>query len=528
MATTTIPWGDGSGDNIYLTYSASTGDQTVLVSSDANGGAARQKVITFVSSVGNISRSLTVLQESGMDYVSITWNDVCITYNDTAIAYPWVEPYIVFVDSEVERVLLANGIGDGVGIKPSDAAQVTTMRYFSDNTVIESFDELKYFTGLPANGGNMDFSKTTNLKYVTIPSQITTMPMRCFAYPATYASLERITFENDHPITFNQYAFQYDNALQAVHIKNLDNWLHNTYSSATSNPLVKARHLYLNGVLVTSIYLPDDMSTIPAYFAQGMSDITSFTIPSRVTSIGERAFEFCTGLTGNFTVPSSIQNFNGNEVLEGCSSITNLYIYSDTTDLKTVSGGASQTAMVGDGTGVLHIYGDVVNSQTDSRLDLRFKKIIIDGDYTRPARAITTPIPEQIRIGGDYTYTGGSGATQALVNASGAMLSFVEIMGVITSSYSIVYNANSIANGAIIHLGYDTVTNNALPCAPNIAAANSTRVAKIYVGNGSSASHDNAILAKYTADADWSAYASKLDTWYNYINDQDANQDYIN
>lgn len=95
MATTTIPWGDGSGDNIYLTYSASQGDQTVLVSSDANGGAARQKVITFVSTVGNISRSLTVLQESGMDLVSITWNDVCITYDDTAIAYPDTNPTYV-------------------------------------------------------------------------------------------------------------------------------------------------------------------------------------------------------------------------------------------------------------------------------------------------------------------------------------------------------------------------------------------------------------------------------------------------
>lgn len=89
MAITTIPWGDGSGDNIYLNYSASQGDQTILVSSDANNGTTfRQKVITFVSAVGNISRSLTVLQLPGRDVVSITWNDTCITYNDVAIGYP--------------------------------------------------------------------------------------------------------------------------------------------------------------------------------------------------------------------------------------------------------------------------------------------------------------------------------------------------------------------------------------------------------------------------------------------------------
>lgn len=88
MPNLTIPWGDGSGDNIYLTYDASQGDQIVLVASDANNGAARQKEITFVSAVGNISRKLTVSQESGMDLVFITYNDVCITYNDVAIGYP--------------------------------------------------------------------------------------------------------------------------------------------------------------------------------------------------------------------------------------------------------------------------------------------------------------------------------------------------------------------------------------------------------------------------------------------------------
>lgn len=63
MATTTIPWGDGSGDNIYLTYSSASGNQTVEVTSDANTGAARSKVVTFTSGVGNITKSLTVSQE---------------------------------------------------------------------------------------------------------------------------------------------------------------------------------------------------------------------------------------------------------------------------------------------------------------------------------------------------------------------------------------------------------------------------------------------------------------------------------
>lgn len=40
---------------------------------------------------------------------------------------------------------------------------------------------------------------------------------------------------------------------------------------------------------------------------------------------------------------------------------------------------------------------------------------------------------------------------------------------------------------------------------------------KIYVGDGSSAAHDDAILASYQAASGWSPYSSRLDTWYNYL-----------
>lgn len=87
-----IPWGDGSGDKIYLSLDASEGDQEVLVSSDANGGnVARSKNITFSASSGQstISRVLTVQQLAATnDLIIITRNDVYPTYNDTAVGYP--------------------------------------------------------------------------------------------------------------------------------------------------------------------------------------------------------------------------------------------------------------------------------------------------------------------------------------------------------------------------------------------------------------------------------------------------------
>lgn len=85
---TQIDWGDGSGDKITLTYSATSGNQTVLVSSNANAGAnPRSKVIKFTAVVGNtiIERTLTVTQLAGSDDLIVpTYNDIYPVYDDVA------------------------------------------------------------------------------------------------------------------------------------------------------------------------------------------------------------------------------------------------------------------------------------------------------------------------------------------------------------------------------------------------------------------------------------------------------------
>lgn len=87
--TTQVDWGDGSGDKITLTYAASEGNQTVLVSSDANAGyIERKKDIVFSVTAGGttISRTLTVVQR-GKDITIITRNDVATKVNEVAVGY---------------------------------------------------------------------------------------------------------------------------------------------------------------------------------------------------------------------------------------------------------------------------------------------------------------------------------------------------------------------------------------------------------------------------------------------------------
>ena len=263
----------------------------------------------------------------------------------------------------------------------------------------------------------------------------------------------------------------------------------------------------------------------------------SITIPSSVTSIGARAFYECTGLT-SLSIPSSVTSI-GDRAFGGCLAIKDMTIESTATIASNFVS-TTATSTCGDGTGTFHHYGSMTNA---SNFMLNFRRIIIDGDFSNTANyalryLVVNNIAtfEAMIIGGNYSAAGTSALNCRPIqgnlnpNAAGQKYSFLEIMGTITSSYCIlgVDNHQSLNDGFILHLGYDTVTNNALPCTPVIAGASFTRLAKIYVGDGSSAAHDDAILAQYTADTDWSAYSSKLDTWYNYINDPNANPDYIN
>lgn len=87
--TTQVSWNDGTGDKIYLSYSASEGNQTVTITSDAHTGYVnRTKDITFSATAGGttITRTLTVVQ-SGKNITIITRNDTAMTQNDVAVGY---------------------------------------------------------------------------------------------------------------------------------------------------------------------------------------------------------------------------------------------------------------------------------------------------------------------------------------------------------------------------------------------------------------------------------------------------------
>lgn len=201
---------------------------------------------------------------------------------------------------------------------------------YSGNVVIPESVEYEGNTYNVTEIGNHAFSSCQNLTSVKFPNGITTIGEEAFYYCIKLNSIaipKNVT-------SIRADAFSKCSGLTSVHISDIAAWCNINFSRTlvsyeknwyhSSNPLLYAHHLFLNGKEVTTLEIPDGVTSIPDYAFEGCSGLTSVTIPNSVIEIGNQAFWGCNGLT-SITIPNLV-TYIGDYTFYDCSSLTSITI----------------------------------------------------------------------------------------------------------------------------------------------------------------------------------------------------------
>ena len=390
------------------------------------------------------------------------------------------EPYLTFEDNEVESVC-ATAYGDNIGTKQIQAdLRTATGTAFRGNTDIVSFDELgEYFINI-----------------TTLTAGSSTSALGAFG---GCTALESITLP-DALITIGAYSFYNCTSLESINVPSLVTTIGESAFYGCSS-------------LTGTLSLPSSLTSIGASAFYGCSGLTSVTIPLSVTSIGNSAFNGCSGLTGNMMIPSTVTSL-GTTPFGNCTGLSNLYNFCSASVAPAFFNNVAPN-------GIIYCKGNCNGSTTTT--SSKAHTIIIGGhsNSTAAQRAIisSSATVKALRVWGNINRTAYNGSL--LVSSSTSTKNkvvFVELTGkFMNNDYGHFWSSNGITPAnSIVHLGYDTITNNELPCTPTRADASYSNVVKIYVGTGESLAKDQAILDMYLADSAWATYSSKLDLWYNY------------
>lgn len=154
--------------------------------------------------------------------------------------------------------------------------------------------------------GARAFHWCTGLTSITIPNNVTSIGGEAF-YQCT--GLTSVSIPSS-VTSIGSRAFNWCEHLNSVYINDIEAWCNIAFDDALANPLYYAKHLYVNGIEIIDLVIPEGVSGIGDYAFYNCTSLTSVTIQNSVTSIGGAAFRGCTSLT-SIEIPSSVTKIGG-------------------------------------------------------------------------------------------------------------------------------------------------------------------------------------------------------------------------
>ena len=163
--------------------------------------------------------------------------------------------------------------------------------------------------------GDRAFFYCYSLTSITIPSSVTRIDDRAFFH----CGLTSIIIPNS-VTRIGNYAFEGCSSLTSVVVESGNT----RYDSRNNcNAIIEtASNTLIVGFKNSSI--PNSVTSIGNYAFQECSGLTSITIPNSVTSIGNYAFHNCSGLI-SVTIPNSVTSI-GNSAFYGCSGLKKVVV----------------------------------------------------------------------------------------------------------------------------------------------------------------------------------------------------------